>query len=53
MQVLCGYHGYPNVNVICCIVKEAVVAMVEGTYSYYHYMQDGIDDKVIIIITEQ
>ena len=28
------------------IVKDASVAMVEGTYSYYHYMQDGTDDKV-------
>ena len=33
---------------ICCFtVKDAAVAMVEGTYSYYHYMQDGVDDKVI------
>lgn len=37
-------HGY---DTIIIIVDDAAVAVVEGTYSYYHYMQDGIDDKVI------
>ena len=29
-----------------CVVQGGVMSLVQGSYLYYHYMQDGIDDNV-------
>ena len=36
-------------NLFICLLDEGDnLSMVQGGYTYFHYLHDGIDDKVII-----
>lgn len=35
-------------KIMHCAVSGGVISMVQGSYEYHHYLQDGYDDSVIL-----
>lgn len=33
---------------MCNAVSEGVASLIQGSYEYYHYLQDGFDDSVYL-----
>lgn len=36
-------------SMVFCAVSGGVVSLVQGSYEYYHYLQDGFDDSVCLL----
>jgi hypothetical protein len=32
---------------MCTAVSGGVMSLIDGSYEYYHYLHDGIDDNVM------